>query len=398
MSNANLTSISYVFKHLYDGLVDEAMRLHPTLEMIPKQGEWTGDNLTYSVKVANAQNIASTIAGAQAIGSSTKGVKFSAIRQKKVGTISIDGETMLASRSSAGAFTDAVTNEVDGFLLEFMDRLGFDLFRDATGNRGQISVISTNTITFVTQDDARNWKPGQVFGAAQNANGTSPRVGTTTVTNVDYDAGTIVLTSAAAVASLSVNDFCFTAVEAGTYIEGMELCTPLASPVQGSDSFRGIDRTVATALLAGSRLSDTLTTPEENAGRIAVKIQQQGGRADTLVLNSQKFWELSRRLNAKVMYQGAGGSAEYGFENLAIASPAGMLRIVSDPDCPVTRGRVFLNASHKLRTLDELVHVINDDGNYNLRLSADDGVETRIRTMANYIQMAPRNHGVFQIL
>lgn len=398
--NATLSSVAYVFKHMYEGpLADEAMRLHPTLDMIPKVGGFGGDQINYTVKTANAQNITSgALSLAQAVGTSSKGVQFVMLRKLKRGTISLDIEALLAAREQPdGAFATLVTTEVDGFVSEFTDRLGFDLFRDTNGTRGQVASISSNTITLVNPDDARNFKEGMPLAAATGASGSGPRVGTSPITNVDLDNGTITVTSVAAIASLSPNDFLFASPEIGGNIEGFEMCTPLTAPVVGVDSFRGVDRSRNSSLLAGSRINDTATMIEENAGKIAVKIRQAGGSADTLSLNPLRAWEMIRRLGAKVIYQGGGGQAAYGFESVIISSPAGDLRVISDPDCPTNRGRVFLNASHKIRTLQEFVHIANEDGNYNLRMPTDDAIETRVRSMSNYQQTKPRDHGVFAI-
>lgn len=384
---------------MYDrGVADEAIRLHPTLDMLPKVADFGGDQINYAVKVGNAQNITSgALSSAQAVGSSSKGYQFAMTRKKKTGTITLDVEALLAAKQGPeGAFATLIVNEVDGFVSEFMDRLGFDIFRDGYGARGVRSSISTNTITLATVDDARNWKIGMLLGASPNADGSSPRTGSSAVTAVDIDAGTVTIASAAAITSFADNDYLFAAPEIGSNIEGFALCTPLTTP-SGSDSFRGVNRSAMPSLLAGSRIDDTNTMIEENAGKIAVKIRQNGGRADTLVLNPQRYWEMVRRLGAKIMYAGGGGSADYGFEKVLINSPAGVLSVVSDADCPTTRGRVFLNSSHKIRTLEEFVHIANEDGNYNLRVYNEDSLETRVRSMGNYQQTEPRNHGVFSI-
>lgn len=399
MSNATLGSVAYLFKHMYDtGLADEAIRLHPTLEMIPKQADFGGDQINYAVKVNNAQNITSgALALAQAVGTASKGVQFAMLRKKKTGTISLDVEALLAAKEGQpSAFATLVTNEVDGFVNEFMDRLGFDLFRDSTGNRGQIASIAGNIITLVTPDDARSFKIGMPLAAATGANGTGQRAGTSPITSLDIDGGTITVLAIGSIAAVAANDYLFASPEIGANIEGFETCTPLVAPI-GGDSFRGIDRSINPSLLAGSRVNDTATMIEENAGKVAVKIRQNGGRADTLVLNPQRYWEMVRRLGAKILYSGGGGSADYGFEKVMINSPAGTLAVVSDPDCQVTRGRVFLNASHRIRTLQDFVHIANEDGQYNLRLATEDALETRVRSMSNYQQVEPRNQGVFAI-
>lgn len=403
MSNATLSSVSYLFKTVFDtGLADESMRLHPTLDMIPKIGGFGGDSVVYSVKVGNAQNIASTASGssgvsaAQAVGSNSKGYKFTMYRVRKTGTISLDIEALKAAMESEGAFETLVVEEVDGFVDEFTDRLGFDLFRDGYGARGRRLSINSNTITLYTPDDARNFKIGMLLGASVNADGSSAKSGSTAITAVDHDGGTITVANIAAISGNANDDYLFASPEIGNNLQGFELCTPLTTP-GGSDSFRGVNRSAMPSLLAGSRISDTSTLVEENAGKIAVKIRNNGGRADTLVLNPQRYWEMCRRIGAKIMYEGGGGEAAYGFEGVRITSPAGILKVVSDPDCPVNRGRVFLNASHRIRTLGEFVHIGNEDGNYELRLATDDALESRVRSLSNYQQTKPRDHGVFEI-
>lgn len=403
MANESIPSVAYFFKTVFDtGLGDESMRVHPTIDMIPKIADFTGDSFIYSVKYGNAQNIASSatgisgLAAAQAVNSSSKGSKFTMYRVRKTGTLSFDIEAIRAAKGrNDGSFENLLVEDVDGFVNEFTDRLGFDLFRDGFGARGVRSSAATNVITLTVPDDARNWKVGMLLGASANADGSTPRVGSTAITAVDHDAGTITVASAAAIATFSNADFLFASPEIGNNLEGFEACTPLVTP--SATLFRGVNRTVMPSLLAGARVNDVSTMIEENAGRVAVKIRQNGGSADTLVLNPQRYWEMCRRIGAKVMYEGGGGEAAYGFEGVRITSPAGVLKVVSDPDCPVSRGRVFNNASHKIKTLGEFIHIGNEDGNYELRLATDDALESRVRSLSNYYQKMPRDHGVFAI-
>lgn len=404
MSNNTLSSVAYFFKTVFDtGLADESMRLHPGIDSIPKVADFTGDSLVYSVKYGNAQNIASSatgvsgLAAAQAVGSSSKGAKFTMYRVRKTGTLSFDVEAIKAALGrNDGSFENLMVEDVDGFTNEFVDRLGFDLYRDGYGARGQRLSINSNTITMVNPDSARSFKVGMLLGASENADGSTPRTGSSPITNVDIDAGTVTVSNAASIDSFANSDYLFAAPEIGNNLEGYELCTPLAA-ISLSDSFRGVNRSVAASLLAGSRLDDSNSLPEENAGKVAVKIRNNGGVADTLALNPQRYWEMCRRIGAKVMYQQGGGDAKYGFEGVVISSPAGILKVLSDPDCPTDRGRVYDNASHEIKTLGEFVHIGNEDGNYELRLATDDALESRVRSMSNYRQKRTRNFGVFSV-
>ena len=408
---SSVSATAYVFKIYYAGqLGDVAMRSHPTLDGIPKSskaaghtGSFKGTTFNYSIKYGNSQGVSGGFSNAQAQASTTKGVQFAAARFVKYGDIVIDGVSLLASQDE-GAFLDLVTLETDGVITEHVDREAFDLFRVSSGIRGQRASASTNVITLATPDDARNFKINMTVGASPNSDGSSPRTGTTTITAVDLTNGKITLQSAAAISGFADNDFLFNSGDVGTCMEGMETCTPLTQVTSG-DSFRGNDRSVYPELLSGSRLLAAVSqnqTIEESFGQVGIAINAAGGKATDGVINPTNFWAVVRRGNARVEFNSAGGELTYGFETAVISTPAGSIRLHSDPDCPTNRGRLYNTNSHYLRCLgpggnSEFVHIINDDGNYNLRSTTADQVETRTRSIKNYIQNDTRNHGVFLI-
>ena len=397
---STLTTVAYIFKTTYaTGIGEVATRRHPFYAMLTKTGGFTGVTFNYPMRYGNPQSVAGTFSAAQTgssgAPSNSKGVQFAASRFKKYGVVSFDGEALSAC-DSKGSFLDLVTLETDAVITEHVDRLAFDLYRNGTGQRGQVSSIATNTITLSDSDTARNFKIGMVLQASTNANGSSPRAGTAKVTAVGIAAGTVTLDNVANITALSNSDYLFANGDSLTCVEGRESCTPLTAPTAG-DSFRTQDRSVFPELLAGSRVNDTTTTIEENLGLAAIYVDANGGQIDSATVNPIKFWQVARRLGAKVEYEGAGGEATYGFERIMISTPAGSVKLYSDPDCPTNRGEGYLAASHYYRTLEEVVHIIMDDGRPNLRESDSDGVEARTRSMGNYIQTDTRNHFVIAI-
>lgn len=395
---STLSTVAYIYEKMYaDGLGDAAIREHPLFASIAKNANFFGESFRYSVKYGNPQAIGGTFSTVQTNAGSSKGLQFEAYRKTKYGLITLNGEAIAASEGNRGALVDLVTNETDAVLAEMVDSLAFDLYRDGSGNRGKRSSLSGNIVTLTVADDARNFKVGMYVIASANADGSSARVGSTYVTAVDEDAGTVTLNSAAAITAFANSDYLFRAGDVGTCAEGLALCTPLTAPVLGSDSFRGQDRGADPARLAGSRLDDTATNIEENAGRTAVKISQRGKKAGAYYLNPTNFWTVARRLNAKVEYSGGGTSADYGFEYMLIHTPAGSMRTYSDPDCPTTRAYLMNTEAHYLRHLRELPHIVMDDGRPNLRSTSDDGVEVRVRSFHNYIQTVPASFGVHSI-
>lgn len=398
MAASDLTTVAYIYKRLYSEkqVGDLAMRDHPTFKMISKQAGFTGTAFFYPIRYGNPQGISGVFATAQSGAASSKGVQLQASRKPKYGVITMDGEAMAAADGDKGAFLTLVTQETEGVIEEMGDTLAFDLFRDGSGNRGRRSSASTNVITLTVVDDARNFKVGMTVIADDTASGASPRTGSTFVTAVDEDNGKITVDDASDITGFADNDYLFRAGDPATCMEGFASHFPLTAPTAG-DSFRGIDRSVDARRLAGCRVDDTSSTIEENIGLCAVKVSQTGKKADMSPLNPIKFWEVVRRLNAKVTYDGGGMKASYGFEGFDIHTPAGTVRVVSDPDAPTNRGYVLNSKTLYIKHLKGLPHIVTDDGRPSLRQTSSDGVEARMRGWCNLICTEPGANAVFSI-
>lgn len=404
MAASDLTTVAFIYKKNYSTVQvrDLTTRDHVFYAMVNQDDIFVGSSYDYVIRSGNPQGISGTFANAQANASSSKGLQFSGLRKNKFGIITMDGEAIAASRGNKGAFYDLVTMETDNLLIEMGDRLAFDFYRDTTGIRGQRLSASTNVITMVDTDTVRNFKEGMTVGASPNANGSSPRVGVTTVTAIDEDSGKITLLSAAAIASFADNDFLFADGDVGTCIEGLEVCTPLTAPTAG-DSFRGKDRSANVRRYAGSRINDINTPIEENLGLCGVHIAQVGRAhmVDCAFLNPINFWVVARRLNAKVMYDsgdGAGGaSADYGFQYILIHTPAGSIKVYSDPDCPTNRGRLYKSGTMRIPCMDGYPHIIQQDGLASLRSATANSIEARAWASGNLVQDDPSAQGVIAI-
>lgn len=390
------STIAYLFKTVYqDGLGDAASRERPFMSMLPRKQNMGRTGLVYAVRYGNPQGGSTTVTDSRTAISGSDGAQFTAAVRRRYHHISLDGLLLLASSESD--LVDALTEETDASMEEFGDRYSFDLFGNGTAIRGRRSSISTNTVTLTAPGDAYNFKPGMTVRASANADGSSPRTGSTTVSAVNLSGGTVTLTSAAAITSFADNDYLFALGEASTVIDGLASIIPLTAPVLSSDSFRGVDRGVYPELLAGSRLDDTGTPPHEAAGLVARDIRRVGKRATHVLLNPTAFHDTSRRLDAKIEYSGGGEMVTTGFETFMIATPAGTLKAVSDPNCPANRGYVINLETWYISSVGDVPHVASDDGRPSIRLTDDDGVEIRTRAYSNLICTNPAKNGVFSI-
>lgn len=397
-AGSNQDSVGFIYKRKYDNqtVADMSMREHPLYSRIRKIGGFTGDSggKAYVIKTGNPQGVSNTFSSAQAAASGSKGKQPRATRSTKYGIITLDGEAMAACEDD-GAFWDLVTNETDGIIEELGDSMAFDLYRDGTGARGRISSINGQVLTLTVADDVRNFKEDMTIVGDNNSSGASPNAGSAVVESIDEDSGTITLEAGGvAAANLVNNDYLFRLGDGGTCVEGLALCTPLTAPTAG-DSFRGIDRSSNVRRLAGIRINDTGNPIEYNLGLAAVNVKRIAQSQDEVYLNPINFFQISQRANAKVVYEG-GGDATIGFQTIQLATAAGMLKLVSDPDCPVNRAYGVRMSEHYLWHLKEFPHVIKDgDGKTAMKSVDEDSIEIRIRAWWNYVQRRP---GCFSVV
>jgi hypothetical protein len=399
MSASTLDTVRFIYKREYSDhqIADLTMRDHVWWAMIEKEGGFDGESFSYPVRYGNPQGVSGSFAAARRNASGTKGKKFRAFRTPKYGIVTIDGESALASESNKGAFFSLVTMETDRVLEELGDSLAFDFYRDTSGLRGQVGSISGNTVTLASLDDARNFKEDMTIIADDSATGLSPKAGTTFVVMVDEDAGTVQFDDITDITgNIQVGDYLFRDGDPGTCMQGMEVCTPLAKPILGADMFRDEDRGSNPNRLAGSRIDDTDLNAEIALGKLMIKISKIGKshNVDQGFVNPTHFFNAAQRLNAKVMYDDGGGTANFGFQYIMIHTSAGSMKLFSDPDCPMIRGRVSRKGSQYVKHLGGLPHVIDMDGNEMLRQTDENGVECRIESYCNLIQDDTAAQGV----
>lgn len=398
MSASTLSTVAFIYKRDYSThqIADITMRDHVWWAKIHKEDGFGGDSFLYTVRYGNPQGVSGSFSKARTNAKGSKGVQPRALRTPKFGVVTIDGEAALASKGNKKAFYDLVTMETDRVLEEVGDSYAFDFYRDTYGMRGRISTLVGNVVTLTEPEDARNFKEGMTLIADDTATGATPRDGTGEVDAVDEDAGTVTLVDASDITGLQANDYLFRDGDPGTCMEGLEVCTPLAAPVFGTDDFRGLDRGRNPTRLAGVRLDDTSLNAEVALARLAVKHSKIGKthNIDEGFLNPTHFFNAAQRLNAKVEYDDGGGTANYGFQYILIHTSAGSFKVYSDPDCPLSRGRTSRNGSQYVKHLEGLPHVIDLDGMPMLRQTDENGIEARVEGFCNLIQDDPAAQGV----
>lgn len=373
-------------KKLYaDGFDEVATRLHPFLDELHKEGGWTGDGtFNFPVVYEWGQGIGTTLAAAQAAESATKAARFALTEVDRYAHVKLGAKLIWDTKDRKGSFVDAFTYEVDGQVEGFGNQLGVDAYGSGSGSIGRIAAggISGDVLTLENAIDVRNFHVGMTVAANDTDNATSMRVGTTTVASVDIDAGTVTLTSVAAIAALAAQDYLFRSSDQGATASGLAAWIPTTAPTAG-DSFFGVDRSVFVQGLAGWRSTDTTTAIEDVVLDLGAKVTILGGRTDRIYANPLTISDMLKRASSK-LFREQGEAAEIGFSGIIAHLPSGTAKVMADPDCP--RDKIYgLNIKSWFAKYKgpKFVHYAEEDGNLWRAISDADEYAMRIRAWWN---------------
>lgn len=421
-----------LLKELYpDGLPESILqRKHVLTTKIPKDTEAYGDHMVIPVvfdnpsgRTANIGNLLDTVNGA--IGP-TRSAKFLVFLMSDYAATWINELTIRKAANDRGAFVNSFRFEINGLLRQLGNSLAHSLYRDGSGTIGKGDgawTITGNVITLSNRADTKFFTLGvpldfiSAVGGVPTALRANPGVsGALRVvpTKIDEDGATVTCAlddKGAAVANISsyytslantdfiavVGDFNanFATTQANK-MRGLAAWIPLVAPTAG-DNFWGVDRSQYPTRLAGHRLNDPTAPAEDSIMSLAEVMHERGANPDIALVSPRQFTKLSKRLNAKVEYEGGGGEAAYGFSTIKIATSAGLVPIYADPDCPEDRGYLLTTDTWRIKHLGGLPEIVTTDGLTALRRPALDQLEVRCRYYAQLACYAPGENGVFAV-
>lgn len=415
-------------KELYpDGLPAEIMmRKHLLLSRLQKDGDAYGEYIVVPVVVdlpsgrsGDIASLLSTTGGPIAPSTSRK---FIVTLAKDYAATWIDEITIRKAANDRGSFVNARKFEIDGLLRALGNSLGHAIYRagDGTVGRGDSTYsVAGNVITLLTRADTKFFGLGMVLDFVPNVGGTptgAARAVATqrvTVTKIDEDAGQVTCAldvTGAAVVALSTNytgvtnadwiapmgDYNTNFLTTGAIkVRGLRAWIPLTAPT-GGDNFFSLDRSLYPTRLAGNRLNDPTAPAEDSIMALAEVMHERGANPDFVVVSPRQFTKMSKRMTAKVEFEGAGGEAQHGFMRFMIATSAGMLPVYADPDCEEDRGYILTLDTWRIKHLG-LPEIVTTDGLSALRRPGLDQIEVRCRYYAQLVCYAPGQNGVFAV-
>ena len=379
--------------HYTDDRVENMVyRDNPLLAMISKMESFGGKNLPIPIIYGNPQGRSASFANAQANKTNSQLKDFVLTRAKDYSLASIDNETLEASKGNANAFLDAAVTEIDGAIHSAARSLAISMYGTGSGSIGQLSATSgvTTLITLADVESVTNFEVGQTLVLSTANGGGSVKAGTTVVTGIDRDLGTVtVATSLAALTPVgAVNDFIFVQGDYDAKIKGLRAWIPDSAP--SNTPFFSVDRTSDVTRLAGIRFDGSAMPIEEALVASAARVAREGGKPDYCFMSYSKFSDLEKALGSKVQYMDLKANAEVGFRGMQINGPRGMIKVIPDQNCPNDRAFMLQMDVWKLYSLGKAPKILDTDGLKMLRDSNADSVEIRV---GYYAQIGCRGPG-----
>jgi hypothetical protein len=213
------------------------------------------------------------------------------------------------------------------------------------------------------------------------------------IVKVNRTDGTITCNSAAwntTISAIATGDYLFRSGDFGALISGLAAWLPTTAPT-GGDNFFGVDRSADPTRLAGQRYTASAGQSKEDAiFDCATRLAREGGDADKCLMNPVDFGAIAKSLQGHATYeQTKSTEANVFYDSIKIATPAGKLSLMHDPNCPKGRFYMLQSDTWTLGSLKEVPHVVQDDGKMLERQSDSDGVMWRVRMYGNVYCEAP---------
>ena len=409
MASFNLKNFDAAMKHMYPYKKVENLcyKNNPLLAMIPKETKFPGRNATFAVEYGMTTGRSATFQTAQNNRGGTKLSDFVVTRVKDYAVVSVDNETLLAADGNEGSLLDVAKSKTDSALAALSRTMGRDIYRSGGGSIGEVLATDgglpslADTTIELKAGHAINFEVGYRIKASATDGG-SLRPGVLEVTGVDRDADTITVNVAGTtgIPALAADDHFHIegdAADGGTNLKMSGLDAWIPSAITATPFF-GVNRAQDATRLGGQRQA-WATSTQATIINAAVKTAREGGRPDAFFCNPSDWAELALDLEGKALLAGSDSSrrrygakdsaATFGFASLQLASPAGMISIYADHNCPINVGYLLQLDTWALKTLGQAPRILDFDGLKGVRESNADGVEYRWGYYGNLICKAP---------
>lgn len=411
-SASTISALQKMYKTIYHGrdLTNQAKRRTPCYDMVAKYDDFDGAELKFPFNYALPVGVSPSFSLAQA---NPKASKFDnwvmTTRKTLYGFLTIDAQAMKASRKDIGAFLrlrQKETNEILAYMKQVLG--GHAFWGDGAGDLARVTAVTGSdpaTAFTVAQNDVIKFHLNQrlVFNATRTGSSGTIKASVFTVTAVNRVSGVITVTKTSGVGAgtdPAVDDYVYLEGAYDALPIGVAGFIPASDPGVGSvpAALLGMTRTDDPVMKAGWRGSWQGSIEESAKYLVSLMGQYFDKHNATLWLSDYNWFRLEQELTAqgrKVI--DARATQVFGSPALLLLTPGGEIPVVADSFLGNDVGYILDMSAIEVHHLDNLIHIVDDDGLGLLRQTADDGVEIRFRSWSENIIQRPFKCGRFPI-
>lgn len=401
MAAMNQSAIDKIAKDLYpqediNKLVIEKSAL---LGMIKKRQDFVGRRQVVGLRFATPSGRSAILQNAITNSNPSKLEGFYVTRIKDYSVASIDTETIRSADGKKGSIVEALDLEIGGALEALRRSMAISLFRNQGGSIGRLTdngtlVTSTGPFQLLVPEDISNFEVGMSIQLAVTDGTTGTvKAGLAVIAKVDRNLGQFFtvapLSTGIPTAAVTLNDYVFYDGDFGVRMAGLASWIPQVAPT--ATPFFGVDRTQDPERLAGVRPTVTTGAPIEIVLQQALgQMARNMSEPDTIFLNPTDWMQLVVSLGSKLVIQKvhARDTADISFDAVVIAGPKGMVKVLSDPNCPKGVAYILQMDTWCLWTLGP-VGFLDEDGLRMLRGTVSDDYTWRMGYYGNLVCDAP---------
>lgn len=413
MSSASTqAALVKMYKTVYHNrdLTNQAKRKTAAYDSVAKYDDFIGNNLTFPFNY----NLPTSVSPSFPVGQSNpKASGFDnwvmSTRKTLYGFLTIDAQSMKAARSDMGAFLrlkQKETNEILSYMKMILG--GHAFWGDGAGNMAQVvSVTGANPVTsfVVSQFDVIKFHLNQriVFNVTRTGSVGTIKASVYNVTGINRTSGAITVTRASgsgAGTDPAAADYVYLEGSYDAFPLGVSAFIPATDPGVGGvpTTLLGMLRTDDPVMKSGWRVS-WQGSIEETAKYLAAIMGQYFDKDTSALWLSRYNWF---RLEQELTAQGrkiidARATQVFGSPALLLLTPEGEVPVVADNYLDNNQAYLLDMSAVEVHHLDNLIHLVDDDGLGLLRQAADDGVEIRFRSWSENIIQRPFKCGRFPI-
>lgn len=337
----DLTAFAALLKTYYtpEQIVRLVYQKHPFLGIIQKQKMTTGEvfrlPLIYGSTANSTADFSTAIAGTVSVPS----VAFNITTSDLFGHAAVNQKLIELSGTDKISFARAVTTAVNGAMDDMANVFSRAMYGDGSGTIGQIATIDTGAdkITFVERSSVRQLQPGSLIIGDDLSTMASPHSDVLTVLTVDRDEGSV--TYSGTDSSFANGHYIARKGMAALGHKGLAAWLPAGASRASAlaASFFGVTRSTDGTRLGGIAYDASSMSIEDALVGACHRSIEEGGTPDLILMNSADFLSLIKTLQGKFAdgnIQGQVGNATVSYKGVTFATPAGMVTVIVDPDCP----------------------------------------------------------------